>query len=70
MTNRMNLTENKWYRLFGFVMIPLGLFLVIIAFVKQGQPAGTIPWVKLGPFGLMSIIGGVGLLFLPKRIKF
>lgn len=65
----MKITGNKWYRAFGFVMIPLGLFLTVMGLVKQGQPAGVL-WVKLGPVGLMSIIGGVGLLFLPNNIKF
>ena len=64
------MTKNKWYRALGFVMLPLGLFLVIAAFVSQGKPVNGIPWVKLGPVGLMSIIGGVGFLFLPAKIKF
>jgi len=66
----MKLTKNKWYLAFGFVMIPAGLFLTIAGLVAQGHPAGHIPWVRLGPVGLMSIIGGVGLLFLPDKIKF
>jgi hypothetical protein len=61
------MTRNKWYRAFGFVMIPLGLFLTVAAFKSQGKPVNGIPWVKLGPLGLMSIIGGVGLLFLPNK---
>ena len=65
----MNLTKNKWYRLFGFVMVPLGLFLTVAALMSQGKPVGAISWVKLGPIGLMSIIGGVGLLFLPSKTK-
>ncbi|HXI73350.1 MAG TPA: hypothetical protein VNN22_23665 [Verrucomicrobiae bacterium] len=64
------MTKNKWYRALGFVMVPLGLFLTISALVEQGRPVGAIPWVKLGPFGLMSVVGGVGLLFLPDKIKF
>jgi hypothetical protein len=64
------MTKNKWYRAFGFVMVPLGLFLTIAALMWQGKPVGGIPWVKLGPVGLMSIIGGIGLLFLPGKIKF
>jgi len=64
------MTKNKWYRAFGFVMIPLGLFLTIAALAAQGKPVNGIPWVKLGPVGLMCIIGGVGLLFLPNKIKF
>ena len=66
----MKFTKNKIYLVLGFVMVPLGLFLTIMALVKQGQPTGGVPWVKLGPVGLMSIIGGVGLLFLPEKIKF
>ena len=64
------MTKNKWYRVFGCVMIPLGLFLTIMALKSQSQAVGGFPWVKLGPVGLMSIIGGVGLLFLPNKIKF
>lgn len=63
------MTKNKWYRAFGFVMIPLGLLLVIRALIAQGHPAGQGLWLKLGPVGLMSIIGGIGLLFLPNNIK-
>ena len=64
------MTKNKIYRAFGFVMIPLGLFLTLMALKSQGQAVGSFPWVKLGPVGLMSIIGGIGLLFLPNKIKF
>ena len=64
------MTGNKWYRALGFVMVPLGLFLTIAALVSQGKPVHAIPWVKLGPVGLMSFIGGIGLLFLPNKIKF
>ncbi|HEY2329416.1 MAG TPA: hypothetical protein VGI63_06340 [Verrucomicrobiae bacterium] len=66
----MKFTKNKIYLAFGIVMVPLGLFLTVMALVKQGQPHESFPWVKLGPVGLMSIIGGVGLLFLPDKIKF
>jgi hypothetical protein len=66
----MNLTKNKWYRALGLVMIPLGIFLTVAAFAAQGRPVGAVPWVKLGPVGLMSFVGGVGLLFLPSKIKF
>ena len=66
----MKLTKNKIYRVLGLVMVPLGLFLTIKALAAQGQPAGNFPWLKLGPIGLMSIIGGVGLLFLPEKISF
>jgi hypothetical protein len=64
------MTKNKWYRVLGFGMIPLGLFLTVAAFHAQGRPVTGIPWVKLGPVGLMLIIGGIGLLFLPDKIKF
>jgi hypothetical protein len=65
----MKLTENKWYRALGFVMLPLGLFLVVAGLMSQGKPGGVL-WVKLGPVGLMLIVGGIGLLFLPSKIKF
>jgi hypothetical protein len=64
------MTKNKIYRALGFVMVPLGLFLTVMALKSQGQPAGGFPWVKFGPVGLMLIIGGIGLLFLPNKIKF
>jgi hypothetical protein len=64
------MTKNKWYRVLGFVMIPLGLFLTIAALASQGKPVNGVAWVKFGPVGLMLIIGGVGLLFLPNKIKF
>ena len=66
----MQLTKNKWYRAFGFVMVPLGLLLVIVALLAQGKPVHGVPWVKLGPVGLMLIVGGIGLLFLPDKVKF
>ncbi|HEV2692122.1 MAG TPA: hypothetical protein VG347_04435 [Verrucomicrobiae bacterium] len=66
----MNFTKNKWYLAFGAIMLPLGLFLTVAALVHQGKPGGALPWIKLGPVGLMLIIGGVGLLFLPDKIKF
>jgi len=65
----MNFTQNKWYRALGFIMVPPGVFLTITA-LSQGKPVNGIPWVKLGPVGLMLIIGGIGLLFLPGKIKF
>ncbi len=64
------MTKNKWYRVLGFVMVPLGLFLTVTALWSQRKPVNSIPWVKLGPVGLMLIIGGIGLLFLPNKIKF
>lgn len=63
----MKLTKNKWYLVFGLVMVPLGLFQTVMGLLKQGQPAGGVPWVKLGPLGLMLIIAGIGLLFLPNN---
>ncbi len=63
------MTKNKLYQVLGFVLIPLGLFLTIAALSAQGKPVNGIPWVKLGPVGLMSIVGGIGLLFLPGKIK-
>jgi hypothetical protein len=44
--------------------------LTIAALVSQGKPGHGVPWVKLGPVGLMLIVGGIGLLFLPNKIKF
>ena len=64
------MTKNKWYRALGFVMVPLGISLTSTALVSQGKPAHGVPWVKLGPVGLMCIVGGIGLLFLPNKIKF
>jgi hypothetical protein len=64
------MTKNKIYRVLGFIMIPLGFCLTIAAFHEEGRPVHGIPWVKLGPVGLMLIIGGIGLLFLPNKIKF
>jgi hypothetical protein len=66
----MKLTKRKWYLVLGFVMVPLGVFLTVVALMSQGKPVHGVPWVKLGPVGLMSIIGGIGLLFLPDKIKF
>jgi hypothetical protein len=67
----MNLTKNKWYRVIGSVMLVGGIFLVVKALMAQGVPAASLsfPWVKTGPVGLMCIIGGIGLLFLPTNIK-
>jgi hypothetical protein len=65
----MNLTKNKWYLVIGILMLLAGIFLVVAAFASEGRPAGPIPWLKLGPVGLMSIVGGIGLLFLPAKIK-
>ena len=65
----MNLTKNKWYRVFGILLLLAGVLLIVMAFISEGHPAGSIPWVKLGPMGLMCFIGGVGFLFLPAKIK-
>ena len=67
--NLMNLTKNKRYRVIGILMLLAGIFLVVAAFASEGRPAGAIPWLKLGPVGLMSFVGGIGLLFLPAKIK-
>ena len=65
----MNLTKNKWYRVFGIMLLLAGIFLVAMAFAAKGRPVGPIPWLKLGPMGLMCFIGGVGFLFLPAKTK-
>jgi len=65
----LNLTTNKWYRVLGVLLLLGGIFLVVKAFGAEGHPAGPIPWLKLGPVGLMSVIGGVAFLFLPANIK-
>ena len=65
----MKLTKNKWYRVFGSLLLVAGIFFVAKAFAAQGRPPGAVPWLKLGPVGLMCIIGGIGLLFLPNNIK-
>ena len=65
----MNFTQNKWYRVFGVGLLLAGSFLVAKAFAAEGRPAGTIPWLKLGPIGLMCVVGGVAFLFLPAKIK-
>jgi hypothetical protein len=44
-------------------MLLVGVFLVVMAFAEPK------PWAKLGPMGLMCLVGGVGLLFLPAKIK-
>ena len=65
----MHLTKNKRYLVFGTLLLLSGIFLVAMAFAAEGRPAGAIPWLKLGPMGLMCIVGGVGFLFLPAKIK-
>jgi uncharacterized membrane protein HdeD (DUF308 family) len=65
----MNLTKNKWYLAFGIVLLLSGIFLVTMAFAAKGRPAGPIPWLRLGPMGLMCFVGGVAFLFLPAKIK-
>jgi hypothetical protein len=65
----MNLTKNKWYLVFGILLLLSGIFLVAMAFASEGKPAGPIPWLKLGPLGLMCFVGGIGFLFLPAKIK-
>lgn len=53
----------------GVILLLAGIFLVAMAFVHLHQPAGPIPWVRLGPMGLMCFVGGVAFLFLPAKIK-
>ena len=65
----MNLTKNKWYLTFGILLLLAGTFLIAKAFISEGHPAGPIPWLKLGPVGLMCFVGGVAFLFLPGEIK-
>jgi uncharacterized membrane protein HdeD (DUF308 family) len=65
----MNLTKNKWYLAFGVGLLLSGIFLITRAFAAEGHPAGPIPWLKLGPVGLMCFVGGVAFLFLPAQIK-
>ena len=65
----MNLTKNKWYLVLGILLLVIGIFLVVMAFVNLHRPVGTISWLRIGPLGLMSFIGGVGFLFLPAKIK-
>ena len=63
----MNLTKNKWYRVSGMLLLVAGILLVAKAFSVQAHPAGQQLWLKLGPVGLMSVVGGVGFLFLPAK---
>ncbi len=65
----MNLTKNKWYRVIGSLMLVAGVVLVVKALGAQGHGAAASVWLKLGPVGLMCVIGGIGLLFLPTNIK-
>jgi len=65
----MNLTKNKLYLALGILLLLSGVFLVVMAFVFLHKPAGSIPWLRLGPMGLMCIVGGVGFLFLPPKNK-
>jgi hypothetical protein len=64
----MKLSKNKWCLGFGSMLILLGLFLTIEGLAAQGHPAEKI-WLKLGPLGLMTVVGGVALLFFPEKIK-
>ncbi|HEX3855899.1 MAG TPA: hypothetical protein VHY30_01215 [Verrucomicrobiae bacterium] len=64
----MNLTKNKWYLVFGILLLVMGIFLVSMAFAAAGRLV-LAHWLKLGPMGLMCFIGGVGLLFLPAKNK-
>jgi hypothetical protein len=62
----MNLTKNKWYRVIGILMFVMGVFLVAMAFAAANRLV-LAHWLKLGPMGLMCLIGAVGLLFLPAK---
>ncbi len=57
------MTKNKSYLVLGILLLLVGIFLVVMAFVTPK------PWAKLGPMGLMCLVGCVGLLFLPAKIK-
>ena len=50
-------------------MLVAGVVLVVKALGAQGHGAAASVWLKLGPVGLMCVIGGIGLLFLPTNIK-
>jgi hypothetical protein len=65
----VNFTKNKLYLIFGILLLVAGLVSVVLAFASEGHPAGNIPWVRLGPLGLMCFVGGVALLFLPAKKK-
>jgi uncharacterized membrane protein HdeD (DUF308 family) len=64
-----NLTKNKWYLVFGITLLLAGVLLVVMAFASLHKPVGSIPWLRLGPMGLMCFIGGIGFLFLPAKTK-
>jgi hypothetical protein len=51
------------------LLLLAGIFLIAKGFAAEGHPSGPIPWLKLGPVGLMSFIGGVAFLFLPAKSK-
>ena len=57
------MTKNKSYLALGILLLLVGVFLVVMAFVTPK------PWAKLGPMGLMCLVGCVGILFLPSKIK-
>ena len=57
------MTKNKSYLVLGIILLLVGIFLVVMAFVTPK------PWAKLGPMGLMCLVGCVGLLFLPAKTK-
>jgi hypothetical protein len=65
----MNMTKNKWYLALGILPPLAGIFLVMMAFAHLNWPVGAIPWLRLGPMGLMCFIGGVAFLYLPAKIK-
>jgi hypothetical protein len=51
------------------LLLIVGIFLVVMAFANLHKPVVSIPWLRIGPLGLMSFVGGVALLFLPGKIK-
>ncbi len=55
--------------MFGILLLLAGIFLVAMAFAHLNQPVEKIPWVRIGPLGLMCFIGGIGFLFLPAKTK-
>ncbi|HZF02235.1 MAG TPA: hypothetical protein VE344_10105 [Methylomirabilota bacterium] len=65
----MKFTKNKLYLVFGTLLLLVGMVSIVAAFASMGRPVGAIPWVRLGPIGLMCFVGGVALLFLPTPNK-
>ncbi len=63
------MTKNKRYMVLGSLLLVAGIFLVAKAFGAEGHPTGSVRWLKMGPLGLMCVVGGVAFLFLPAKIK-